>query len=147
MNDKCLGLLKSDVTLQVPGFPMKETASAICRAVPYIGGKDTPFDEAVSMSRTTRWPDVAKAVSGGMIHVISVDNARSYAELWHKGGSWYAVTGADLNDPKVTKSSNSWAVYQVPRVYKGMPLDEAATRFLTTVFGSLTTKAGGCGCK
>jgi len=67
------------------------------------------------------WPRLNKAAEGGIQHLVSVDNGAYYAELWGRGGSYYAVTGA--------------GVYQMPGLAKGAKLEEALDVFLEKVVG------------
>ena len=152
MADNCLSLLKADPGLSIPGFSIGESARTICRAMDYSSTSGS-LQDRVSSSRRSMWPTLGKAVEGGLQHVISVDNAAGYAELWAKGGNWYAVTGAALpTDEKVTKSSNgvplmktgSPSIYEVPTLYKGMDLEEASARFLKSIFASPTANSSDC---
>jgi hypothetical protein len=142
-----LSIVKADQALVVPGFSPQESASAISRAAEYSGAAGGLLGIA-KKARTTRWPDLSKAVDGGLQHVISVDNAAGYAELWHKGGSWYAVTGAELSGQAIRKSEDGGhgGIYQIPKVTKGMPIEYAATRFASAIFGPIPLKKGGCNC-
>lgn len=136
--------------LELSGFNKSDSAYVLCRAATYCAGY-TPERADSIIHRTvlqSRFGDrLEKAVQGGFRHVVSVDNAGSYAELWHKGGSWYAVTGAG---DKVSKAdgSDKGGIFEISGVTKGMPLREAGTRFLEAVFGpaSFAKSASGCGC-
>lgn len=148
MTNEITAIVKGDQSLVVPGFSTQETVGAIAKALEYSGGAAQGLATAVKLARTTRWPDLSKAVDGGMQHVISVDNAAGYAELWHKGGSWYAVTGAGMAGPAVNKSDDGGrsGIYQIPKVTKGMEIGYAASRFASSLFGPIPLKKGGCDC-
>lgn len=144
----CNDLLKSmpEVLSNDAGFSMSEMARTLCRAVAY--SPDTSSPQTFAKARASFWPDISKSIEGGAQHVFSADNGSIYAELWYKGGSWYAMTGADPNGDPSFKKSDPWAPYEIKGVYKGMALEEASARFLSTVFTSRLVKApaGGCGC-
>lgn len=145
--DTCLSVIKASPTLLLgTPFPTDAFARAICRAVQYHSEPNIP--QAIAKSRASIWPEISKAVQGGLVHVISADNAAGYAELWHKGGSWYAVTGAKPKDPTPTLAkADPWHIYEIPGVTKNMPIEQATARFLGALFGaSLRLGAGGCGC-
>lgn len=147
MTNQISDIVKGDQSLVAPGFSPQETATAIAKAVEYsVAGQD--LADSVRKARTTRWPNLSKAVEGGMQHIISVDNAAGYAELWHKGGSWYAVTGAELSGQAIRKSEDGGhgGIYQIPKVTKGMDIGYAASRFASAVFGPIPLKKGGCNC-
>lgn len=148
MTNQISDIVKGDQSLVAPGFSPQETISAVTKALEYSGaGED--LAASVRKARTTRWPDLSKAVDGGMEHIISVDNAAGYAELWHKGGSWYAVTGAELPGVTVNKSVDGkghGGIYQIPKVTKGMEIGYAASRFASALFGPIPLKKGGCNC-
>lgn len=133
--------------LTITGFSKAESVDALCQACRYNKAYtfNRPITKDVLASLTgSRWSELGKSVLGGLQHVVSVDNAAGYAELWYKGGSWYAVTGAELSkafDSKTTKS----AVWEVPGITSGMKLAEAATRFLEAVYGPANLQKG-CGC-
>lgn len=142
-------LVKSGSFPEVPGFSKSESAAAVCGACRYSKGYDErvgPTPAAIAKARTTQWPNLSKSVMGGLQHMVSVDNAAGYAELWFQGGSWYAVTDAKLSrafDSGATKSG----IYEVAGITKGMRAGEATTRFLEATFGPLRlAKSGGCGC-
>lgn len=147
MTNQISDIVKSDPSLVAPGFSPQETSAAVAKALEYSGQADD-LAAAVRKARTTRWPDLSKAVEGGMEHIISVDNAAGYAELWHKGGSWYAVTGAEMSNGVISKSAEGQrgGIYQIPKVTKGMEIGYAAARFASALFGPIPLKKGGCNC-
>lgn len=142
-SDGCLAFLKSRSDLSIPGYTLVESARAICRSIDYLD-QNHAIDKAVEIVRTSHWPGLNKAVEGGMQHVISVDNAASYAELWSKGGNWYAVTGATMPGDTSLKKAKGNAIYEVPGLTKGMGLEEASARFLNKLFGAPAAKKAGC---
>ena len=76
------------------------------------------FGGILRASAKTQFPWLYKGAVGGLQHVISVDNAGSYMELWRSGkneGNYYATTGA--------------AIKPLPGLAKGARLDEALDRF------------------
>lgn len=149
MTQDIASIIKGSQSLVIPGFSQQETASAVLRAIEYTAGQaGSSLAEAVRKARSTRWPDLTKAVEGGMQHVISVDNAAGYAELWHSGGSWYAVTGAELSGEALRKSEDGGrgGIYQIPKVTKGMDIGRASIRFASALFGPIPLKKGGCNC-
>jgi hypothetical protein len=138
--------MKSASHSGVPGFSIGESARAICRAMDYVVGRQ-PLDKSVDAVRTSYWPNLSKQVEGGLQHVISVDNAAGYAELWSRGGNWYAVTGATMPGDASLKKSAKWAVYEIPRLRKGLGIEEATAIFLSRLFGDEPLKkSGGCNC-
>ena len=156
MSGECLEVLKAEPRLQVPGFTLRETAQAICRALDFMPA-GSKIDQAVMAARTTVWPDVAKAGPGGLQHVVSVDNGANYAELWYKGGNWYAVTGAV--DPKVSKAiqpgrilvppmTDKWGgIYEIPSLFCGDGINRAVGEFLTAVFWQAKLEKGSKACR
>ncbi|KKL09757.1 hypothetical protein LCGC14_2562650, partial [marine sediment metagenome] len=57
------------------------------------------FGGILRASAETQFPWLYKGAVGGLQHVISVDNAGSYMELWRSGeneGNYYATTGAAI---------------------------------------------------
>ncbi|KKL27630.1 hypothetical protein LCGC14_2383200, partial [marine sediment metagenome] len=75
------------------------------------------FGGILRASAKTQFPWLYKGAVGGLQHVISVDNAGSYMELWRSGkneGNYYATTGA--------------AIKPLPGLAKGARLDEALDR-------------------
>jgi len=152
MIDECMGVLKAEPGLMPAGFPLREAAQAVARAIQYDAAAarlaKTDLKRAVEVVRASRWPKLTKAVSGGFNHVVSVDNPAGYAELWTKpDGNWYAVTGAMFGDDDKIAKSSTGGIYAIPRVHKGASIDHAAARFMAEVFGPSGVKAGGCGCK
>lgn len=137
-------LKKSNISVEIPGFTKAETAEAFCTVCRY----DKSFDGNITKSLiqrtlTTAFPSVSKSVLGGIQHVVSVDNGAYYAELWYKGGSWYAVTGAELK-----KSTSKVEYYEIQGITKGMSLPDATIRFAEAIFGpSSVVKAAPCNCK
>ena len=78
------------------------------------------FGGILRASAQTQFPWLYKGAVGGLQHVISVDNAGAYMELWRSGendGNYYATTGA--------------AIKPLPGLAKGARLDEALDRFFT----------------
>lgn len=150
MTNEIADIVKGDQSLVVPGFSQQETISALAKAIEYTAGAPQDLAAAIKKARYTRWPDLSKAVEGGMQHVISVDNAAGYAELWHKGGNWYAVTGANLPGASVNKADagggEPGGIYQIPKVTKGLGIGHASTRFASALFGPIPLKKGGCNC-
>lgn len=149
MTNEIAQLVKNNPSLVVPGFSQQETVGALVKAVDYLAAAPQGLVEALKKARSTRWPDLSKAVDGGMQHVISVDNAAGYAELWHKGGNWYAVTGAELPGPSLKKavtSNEPGGIYQIPKITKGMDIGHATSRFASALFGPIPLKKGGCNC-
>jgi len=115
----------------IPGFTEKES-SIVFDQIRQINGN---LAKSVGMTeqqwageiRTSAWPTISKAVSGGLQHVISVDNGANYAELWHRAGNWYAVTGA------IEKSGDvgDWQfIDAIGGVNKGMSITEVVPLFL-----------------
>lgn len=133
--------------VKIPGLSRSESASLVCRALDYYD-PSVPLEKAVREIRRTAWPDIERSVSGGLQHYISVDNGASYAELWGRGGSWYAVTGAPSPSGETFMKSARWdGIYEIPGVFKGMPAEEAAARFLDRLFSPpLARGHGGCNC-
>lgn len=133
--------------VEIKGLSKSESASVICSAARYCAGYPSHGQLSGSLVKsmlTSRFGDaLSKSVVGGLQHVVSVDNGASYAELWHKGGNWYAVTGGQpTGGPTVDKGG----IYEIAGVVKGMPAPEATTRFLEAVFGPSAIGKGGCGC-
>lgn len=147
--DVCRDLLREQPQLLLGcGFPTEGYTQALCRAVDYIA--EPNIAQALTKAKTSIWPGAGRSVEGGLQHVVSADNAAGYAELWHKGGSWYALTGAetDADETPTLKKSTRWALYEIPGIYKGMAVETATARFLSTFFGpSLRKGPGGCGCR
>lgn len=144
MSNCAVNLAKAGLSLA--DFDKSDSSYAACRAAAYCAGYSPENAEAVvhQVVMKSRFGDrLEKAVQGGLRHVLSVDNAANYAELWYKGGSWYAVTGAtkDENGETVKKGG----IYEIAGISKGMPLREASSRFLEAVFGPMGV-AKGCGC-
>lgn len=134
--NKCVELLKAAGFEPIPGRTFDESARSVCMAAEFCkdyAGALTP--ELAAEIRTSRWPLLTKAVSGGFQHVVSVDNAAGYAEAWAKGDSWYAVTEK--------------GVFEVPGIKKGMDARDAIPLFLkaiTAPAGPQVRKGcGGCG--
>lgn len=132
----------------ITGFSKAESAEAICNAYRYNKAADRPLTSALlgEITRSVlsdKFGDLNKSVLGGMQHVVSVDNAAGYAELWYKGGSWYAVTDAALSKALTGKATEM--IWEVPGIVKGMKLDEASVRFMEAVFGPANVQKG-CGC-
>lgn len=146
MNECQKSLQKSNITVEIPGFTAKEASDAFCLVCSYDKSYDPKAGvskELVGKALGSRWPGLTKSVLGGIQHVISVDNAAAYAELWYKGGNWYAVTGADLK-----KSLGlSGGFYQIAGITKGMKLEKALPIFIETFFGKMTSKAAPCPCQ
>lgn len=136
--------------VEITGFSKSDSSYVACMAAQYCkgyqAGESPAMVEAlVKGILSSRFGDeLSKSVLGGIQHVISVDNAASYAELWHKGGNWYAVTGADMD--KATGAVSKGGIYEVAGISKGMPIREAVPRFLEAVFGP-SKFSKGCGCK
>lgn len=91
-------------------------------------------DDYLTEITTSAWPTISKAVSGGLEHVISVDNGANYAELFHRGGSWYAVTGALRKSGELEWNDIS----AMQGVSKNMSITEVVPIFLKST--------GVCGC-
>lgn len=143
--DECQeALRKSNLNVEIFGFTKSEAAEAFCTVCRYDKSYDGNINKAlIQRTLTTAFPSVAKSVLGGITHCISVDNGAYYAELWHKGGSWYAVTGADLK-----KSAPKVEYYEIEGITKGMSLADASIRFAEAIFGpSNVVKAAPCNCK
>ena len=141
---ECLAALKkSNLSVTIPGFTAKEAGEAFCTVCRY----DKSFDgnitkDLIQKTLTTRWPSISKSVLGGIQHIVAVDNGANYAELWAKGGNWYAVTGAEL-----AKGDTKLQYFAISGVTKGMPLQEVAPRFVEAVFGPLNlSKSAPCPC-
>jgi hypothetical protein len=148
---RCTDIVESG-GYQIIGFSKSETASAICAVARYckaFDGKNISHEIIKGiltdrLGHDGRGNSLSKAVVGGLQHVISVDNAAGYAELWYRGGSWYAVTDAALSkafDPKTEVS----AIWELPRITKGMKLSEAVPIFLEAIYGPVSMQKG-CGC-
>jgi len=122
-----------------PGFPEQDYASALCFAIM----ADDSYNPEVGITanmlakvQTSRWPYVGKAVFGGMKHLVSVDNGGNYAELWHSGENWYAVTG---------RENKVWGegIHQVEGIRRGATAHRATITFIRRAFRK--TRRGGCG--
>ena len=89
------------------------------------------FGGILRASAETQFPYLYKGATGGIQHVISVENAGNYLELWREGSAggelYYATTGA--------------AIKPLPGLAKGARLDEALDRFF--VLMAKVEKAGG----
>lgn len=133
--------------VEISGFNKADVATAVCAASRYCKSYAPGSTDIRPLLKTilgSQFGDrLSKAVTGGLQHVISVDNAAGYAELWYKGGSWYAVTGASLD--KSTSQVEKGGIYEIAGVTKGMPLAEASVRFLEAVYGPSRFDKG-CGC-
>src|SRR6476659_5216173 len=117
-------LRKSNLSVEITGFTKAESEAAFCTVCRY----DKSFNGDITKGLigtilSTAYPSVSKSVLGGISHVVSVDNGAYYAELWYKGGSWYAVTGAELK-----KATTKVEYYEIPGITKGMSLPDAAVR-------------------
>lgn len=134
----CGPLLEAHPDLSLPGFTKRESADALCAAA-NVANPDRPLTPRLARAmRTTRWPGLSKAVVGGITHLVSVDNAANYAELWYRGGSYYAVTGAEL--VRSADGGVQSGIYQIGGVTRGAPLTKAMPAFLEAAFGK------GCNC-
>lgn len=145
MADPCADVLKASPELLIEGYTPSETTKSICRARDYVSKGRSAADEVVGI-RTSYWPQLAKAVEGGLKHIVSVDNGANYAELWAQGGNWYTVTGAEFPEDGTLRKSKTAGVYALRGLKKGMSLEEATATFLKGMFGTPPLKKGGCNC-
>jgi len=122
--------ISSRPDLQIPGFTPAESEFVLGfvynAVMPIAKSFGVESDEILSGMRQTEFPQLSKSVFGGLQHVVSVDNAANYVELWRQGGNWYAVTGA------IQKSQVAdWdSINLIPGVSKGMRISEVMPLFL-----------------
>lgn len=144
----CEQVLKAAPHFQIPGLPLGELAKAVRRVTTYISRGRIDLGVLAQM-RTSIWNEsqISKTVSGGLDHVISVDNGASYAELWHQGGNWYGMGGLDADGKTVLKKTADHSdPFMITGILKGMGVEEATARFTQALMGPANLATGGCGC-
>lgn len=143
VKDWTKALFNNNLSLSIPGFTTKETSEAFGLMADYLYKADdisaNGLKELVTKTLTTDFSGIEKSVLGGIQHVISADNGAYGAELWTKGGSWYAVTGASLAKATGVEAG----IHQIPGISKGMRLTEAVPVFMETLFGEVRLSKGG----
>ena len=159
----CEKILRAAPHFQIPGLAERESTRVICKVATYLAeqqsgggggylaatnGQANPqaIAEAVMQLRRTRWPEYIAGEGMGLRHFISVDNGANYWELWHEGGNWYAVTGADRDGRALYKAEGQPMSQPVAGVIKGMGIDEVLPRFLRTYAGPAAVYKGKGGC-
>ncbi len=149
MNRKELlqALQKSNLAVQIPGFSQAEATEAFYH-IYNLSGDAVDLKTSLTKALSSKWPGLEKSVLGGIQHVISADNGAYYAELWNKGGSWYAVTGAELQKAYDLDG----AFYAIKGITKSMKLSDVVPRFLDTFgFNDMKLSKGEvakpCNCK
>lgn len=135
-------LQSNQLSLSIPGFTNKETSEAFGLMADYLYKADdisaNDLKALVTKTLTTNYSGLEKSVLGGIQHVIAVDNGSYNAELWYKGGNWYAVTGAALQKATGVESG----VHMIPGITKGMSITKAVPVFMETLFGDFQLKKG-----